>query len=144
MKYTENYHLPQWVESDRIMMEDFNQMCANIESGMTENRAAARTAQTEAAEKGFVIGSYVGTGTKMENGGQMVELGFRPRFLMITRGWMGSSGSDYFLAVGEHPVSNQGMVFSMEDTGFRVATTGSSGPLALNNRGTTYDYIAFK
>ena len=34
MNYTTNYHLPQWVESDRIMMEDFNQMCADIDGGI--------------------------------------------------------------------------------------------------------------
>ena len=28
MDYTKNYHLPQWVKSDRIMMDDFNRMCA--------------------------------------------------------------------------------------------------------------------
>ena len=31
MDYTTNYHLPQWVESDRIMMEDFNEAMAAIE-----------------------------------------------------------------------------------------------------------------
>ena len=30
MNYTTNYHLPQWVETDRIQMEDFNQMCADV------------------------------------------------------------------------------------------------------------------
>jgi len=34
MNYTENYHLPQWVKSDRIMMEDFNQMCESIDAGL--------------------------------------------------------------------------------------------------------------
>lgn len=41
MQYTENYHLPQWVKSDRIMMQDFNQMCADLEAGMTENAQTA-------------------------------------------------------------------------------------------------------
>ena len=40
MNYTENYHLPQWVKSDRIMMEDFNAAMAEIESGLTENNSA--------------------------------------------------------------------------------------------------------
>ena len=42
MNYTENYHLPQWVKSDRIMMEDFNQMCADIDgelSSLSDNLA---------------------------------------------------------------------------------------------------------
>ena len=41
MNYTENYHLPQWVKSDRIMMEDFNQMCADIEAGLSKTAQAA-------------------------------------------------------------------------------------------------------
>ena len=28
MNYTTNYHLPQWVETDRIQMEHFNQAMA--------------------------------------------------------------------------------------------------------------------
>lgn len=44
MNYTENYHLPQWVKTDRIMMEDFNQMCAEIDAGMSDNAQAAKNA----------------------------------------------------------------------------------------------------
>ncbi len=42
MDYTKNYHLPQWVKSDRIMMDDFNRMCADIENGLTGNRTEFR------------------------------------------------------------------------------------------------------
>lgn len=42
MDYTKNYHLPQWVMSDRIMMEDFNQMCADIDAGISGVRAEAQ------------------------------------------------------------------------------------------------------
>ena len=35
MNYTPNYRLPQWEKPDRIMMDDFNRMCANIEAGLT-------------------------------------------------------------------------------------------------------------
>ena len=47
MNYTEKYHLPQWDETDRIMRTDFNQMCADIESGLlkTARDAAEDTAQ---------------------------------------------------------------------------------------------------
>ena len=34
MNYTTNYHLPQWVETDRIQMEDFNQAMADIDTGV--------------------------------------------------------------------------------------------------------------
>ena len=54
MNYTENYHLPQWEETDRIMRTDFNQMCADMEAGLNANREAADAgiaeAKTEAAK----------------------------------------------------------------------------------------------
>ena len=31
MNYTENYHLPQWVETDRVQMEDFNAAMVKID-----------------------------------------------------------------------------------------------------------------
>ena len=44
MNYTQHYQLPQWVDSDRIMMDDFNDMTAKLDSGL----AAAVTAAAEA------------------------------------------------------------------------------------------------
>ena len=38
MNYTENYHLPQWDETDRILRRDFNNAMANLENGLTDNR----------------------------------------------------------------------------------------------------------
>lgn len=43
MNYTEKYHLPQWVKSDRIMMEDFNAAMTNIESGISSAAAGAES-----------------------------------------------------------------------------------------------------
>ena len=99
MEYTTNYHLPQWVESDRIMMGDFNQMCSDMEAGLTSNAQAAAAAQTaagnaqnaaenaqasadaaqaEAAKLPYVVGSYTGTGSNVT-----ITLGFRPSFVLI-------------------------------------------------------------
>ena len=36
MNYTENYHLPQWEETDRIMRTDFNDAMANIDQGVAQ------------------------------------------------------------------------------------------------------------
>ena len=44
MNYTEKYHLPQWVETDRVMMRDFNQMCRDIDAGLDRNAQAAAAA----------------------------------------------------------------------------------------------------
>ena len=85
MEYTKNYHLPQWVKSDRIMMEDFNQMCQDMEAGLTETKSSADTAQAvaneakaEAQSLPYKIGSYTGTGEDVS-----VSLGFRPSFLIV-------------------------------------------------------------
>ncbi len=42
MNYTTNYHLPQWVESDRILMEDFNQAMADIDEGLSQTYTTER------------------------------------------------------------------------------------------------------
>lgn len=47
MNYTEKYHLPQWDETDRILRTDFNQMCMNIERGLSQSAAGS----AEATEK---------------------------------------------------------------------------------------------
>lgn len=38
MNYTENYQLPQWVESDRVLMDDFNAANAKVDQALTENK----------------------------------------------------------------------------------------------------------
>jgi len=51
MTYTDNYHLPQWVDEDRIQRVDFNGAMASIESGITAaaiDASAARTAANNA------------------------------------------------------------------------------------------------
>lgn len=51
MNYTEKYHLPQWVKEDRVMMDDFNQMCADMEAGLNQNAQAAADALAAANSK---------------------------------------------------------------------------------------------
>ena len=38
MNYTENYQLPQWVESDRVLMDDFNDMTEKIDTALGEHQ----------------------------------------------------------------------------------------------------------
>ena len=54
MEYTKNYHLPQWVEEDRIQMEDFNDAMASIENGLdaVKNEAAENHAELGEAAAG--------------------------------------------------------------------------------------------
>ena len=39
MNYTTNYHLPPWVETDRILMEDFNEAMSGIDGGIAAAKA---------------------------------------------------------------------------------------------------------
>ena len=43
MNYTTNYHLPQWVAEDRILMEDFNEAMESIDSNVKEARQQTYT-----------------------------------------------------------------------------------------------------
>ena len=49
MDYTTNYHLPQWVESDRIMMEDFNEAMAAIDGVIKAAQDTADSGATAAS-----------------------------------------------------------------------------------------------
>ncbi|MBD5153238.1 MAG: hypothetical protein HDT16_12510 [Oscillibacter sp.] len=52
MNYTENYHLPQWIKSDRIMMDDFNAAMSSIETGLTGNaQTAEKLGQNSTAQE---------------------------------------------------------------------------------------------
>ena len=51
MNYTQNYQLPQWVETDRILMDDFNDMTSAIDAALKTN--ADGLAAEEAATKAF-------------------------------------------------------------------------------------------
>ncbi len=129
MTKTENYHLPQWEAHDPVRREDFNQAMVSIEEGI-------RTS--------YVIGTYTGNGVTLPNGGQFIELGFHPRFLFISRGWISINVNSYFLAAGEQGMDTGGEVFSLKDTGFSVGSSTHSSHLALNTSGLSYSYIAFR
>ena len=66
MEYTKNYHLPQWVRSDRIMMDDFNAAMAGIEQGLTQGKTERQTLaeQIRLAEAGTSAGAQ----TALRNG----------------------------------------------------------------------------
>ena len=147
MNYTENYHLPQWVKEDRIMMEDFNQMCRDMEAGLDSNAQAAAkaqttadTARTEAAELPYAVGRYVGNGTVQE-----IVVGFRPSFLTIC-GLVEGGGDTYGGAEACH-ISTIGQLapthLQFTDRGFIVDVNGPSLP-RLNRPDHPYEYIAFR
>ena len=132
MNYTTNYHLPQWVESDRIMMEDFNQMCADIDQGI-------KTAQDTAEALPYVTGSYTGNGST-----QTINLGFKPSFVIITAQSADVIGATALLGYTAVSGGSQiSRVLSFGETGFTVTRVTQIFP-ATNDSGTLYSYIAFR
>ena len=152
MNYTENYHLPQWDETDRIMRTDFNKMCADIEGGMSGNAQAAARAQATADSakaaasaayspdlKPYVVGSFIGGKSE-----KTFDIGFRPSFLIISGGVCHSSSSacsaEYIAITGGN---TQSKAVSFTDTGFIVHYMTDARYPDLSN-GHNYDYIAFR
>ena len=66
MDYTTNYQLPVWAETDRILMDDFNDLTEKIEEALT------------ACNCQFFVGSYLGTGTYGSAGRTTFSFPFPP------------------------------------------------------------------
>ena len=168
MNYTENYHLPQWVKEDRVMMEDFNPMCADLEAGLNRNAqtaasaaaaasnnaaAAQSTANTALAranaayspsQQPYAVGTYKGNGDSLT-----VTLGFQPKFVIISaQSVSGGYDTPYFptrFAMAGLGANIGGL--SLLSNGFTVSYTtinNSACPPGINNNGVTYAYIAFR
>jgi len=75
MEYTTNYHLPQWVETDRIMMEDFNQAMANLDAGLSSAKSVADSAKSIAEEGNEKIPSLEMRMDAVEQDIKFVKLG---------------------------------------------------------------------
>ena len=74
MEYTTNYHLPQWVETDRIMMGDFNDAMASIDEGMDntyrmmrESACRLMVQASKAGSDGYGMEGIAGDGFSSQN-----------------------------------------------------------------------------
>ena len=132
MQKTTNYALPQWEKDDQIKMSDFNDAFANIEAALSGMRPAA--------------GTYTGNGVKMADGGQEIVLGFKPKFIIITRGWLESQtlSPNTFMA-GEAMMDTTENYLQFTENGFRVglAPGNANVPVRTNQADTPYSYVAF-
>lgn len=151
MNYTENYHLPQWEETDRIMRTDFNQMCVDMEAGIMDARGraeegdeavkaltakaqtAANNAQTTAnsalakANTAYSPSAqpYV-VGTYVGNSEKLtITLGFRAKFLIVSSQYTKGGQYSYICPTGFVLAGDGVDVFGVTilDNGFTVETT---------------------
>ena len=167
MNYTQNHHLPQWIKSDPIRMEDFNDAMASIESGLNTAdtalskagaaQSAADSAQSTASiaqsmaavahnvalEKPYLTGRYTGNG-----GTKAVSTGFQPSFLIITGAEAGTDLNSYLAAayVGMTAGNTLATRCKLTSTGFFLQPRSDANGTYpdLNQNGRVYEYIAFK
>lgn len=157
MNYTRKHHLPQWEETDRIMMNDFNAAMAGIETGIesvrteasqvateltkkvTAAQKTADTARTEAAQKPYVVGSYVGVAYRE----QEFKIGFSPSVVIgfANQGFTSSTDVIGRVFAGGRLVSSDAITITT--TGFRIAADTGKHP-RVNVNGVQYEYIAFR
>ena len=173
MNYTENYHLPQWEETDRIMRTDFNQMCADMEAGIMDVRGRAERgdeavkaltakAQTSANNAQTTANSalskanaaycpafkpyYIGQYTGRNREIQTIQIGFRPSFLIITG--QSPGGTDYTNRVAVADGKNLSPYIQFTDTGFILDPPEPADPsryiyVPVFEQGRAYTFIAF-
>ena len=136
MNYTQHYQHPQWVDSDRILMDDFNTAMDKIDQGLPA----------------FVTGSYTGTGE--ENITKHYSLGFRPKMVILrTENTYSGNTHDTGLLLAEVACiafnSNSaylrapGSPGGIEDDGFYI-NHDSSAATGLNREGVVQHYWAWR
>ena len=143
MNYTKKYHLPQWEESDRVMRTDFNQMCVDIENNLAAVQSEAKTAKTTAeaalAHKNYTAGVYQGSKES-----QIIELGFRPRAILIHCFHSGSKPSSISELCSLHLDTWVHASLTFTDTGFILPADSMKGYPNVNWENYHYIYIAFR
>ena len=86
MTYTQNYQLPQWVKSDRILMDDFNDANAKIDAALKshDDSLAGHAAQLENFGNCiFYTTVYTGTGGKGSGNRNTLTFPHTPYFVAV-------------------------------------------------------------
>ena len=142
MTYTQNYQLPQWVKSDRILMDDFNDANTKIDAALKshdDSLAGLETALTGGlAAKGncqIYLASYTGTGTYGETSPNTLTFPAAPVLVMVIGGGAPVVGGN-----------SQGTAFAIRNGTLFVTGIGSSircWPAIWSADGKTMSWYAF-
>ena len=136
MNYTENYQLPQWVESDRVLMEDFNDAMEKIDASCGNCR--------------IKMGSYIGTGTYGSAHPSSLTFDFPPLilFMNVSNKFSGGAHMAWFRGqtAAEYPgnINADFTIAWTENTvsWYQTYDSGDSGPAyQMNVEGVEYHYI---
>lgn len=153
-KKTTNYKLHQWEPSDDFLRSEFNENFTKLDEAVAAEAAARAGAisslQTALGKKPEVaVGTYTGDSTK----GRAIDLGFRPRAVVVlsSDGRLNSTYGYYGgLAVTGGPVSvKDNEVIALTATGFQVSHTTASHAnyteyFTANDKSKVYHYLAVK
>ena len=140
MEYTNNYQLPIWAESDRILMEDFNDSYQKLEDALTEHGEAL-------AGKGncqICCGSYTGTGTKGSGSPNTLTFPGQPLVVLLA----GNSHGSTAILVQNVKVtlfssySTQGPIYITWEDSNTVSWYAENAIIQSNVSGGDYHYIA--
>ena len=146
--HTSNYNLPQWVKTDAIKMEDFNDAFSKIDTQIKNANTAASNASTAAANAGncsITTGSWTGNGSSTRN----ISLPWTPKCVIIL-GHHNSSGTVESLvtiltADADYYIEDGGRVSSSDlDACISGAAIQLRNKNWHNSNGLTVHYIAFK
>ena len=139
MEYTSNYQLPIWAESDRILMDDFNDMTGALEDALTDHGEKLAWLGNCRIE----TGTYVGTGEKGEEHPNSITCTGKPIAILVG----GGSPNTFFALRGIYDyvyilgitISNQ-MCVSWGENNVTWYTTTSSDH-QCNTVGKTHSYV---
>ena len=127
MNYTQNYQLPQWAETDRILRTDFNGMTEALESALN-GKGNCR----------LFTGSYVGTGTKEQS------------FTFPEKPWLVAILGGSFFILTAHGITQTVSLSSFRQTMVNLTWTGNTASWdvfnydqdACNLENVTYQVVA--
>ena len=125
-----------WEPDDQVLRTEFNENWQKIDTAVS---TAQQTAETQCK-----AGTYTGDGKTMAEGGNLIQTGFPPKFVIVSRGWTNTTRpSSYLALVGEKTVSGMEEYLTLTATGFKVGV-GSSSFVTLNESGQEYSYLAVR
>lgn len=159
MDTTKNYGLPDWKESDPILMDTFNKAFGKIDAALkanadataekadgTETQQALSSLQNSIGTVGkncrLVYGSYVGDGRVGENQPVSLAFDFYPAVILVTRA-SGGRSTCFIHGCGYADSTNGGnMIVTWTNSTVTWCYNGSSGYDMNNGNGETYYYVA--
>ena len=149
MTYTTNYQLPQWVKSDRIMMDDFNDANQKLDTALKNLADQDGVLETALAAKGncrIELKTYTGTGSSGSASPTRVTFSAVPTAYVIFgyRGIAVGRGGASTASVGATSGTGSS-VSSLACTwsGSRLSFYANNAYFQLNMENQTYCVLAF-